>query len=144
MLCLGRQMLSPCYERLWRRWCRGRALLLKEVWTLLCERIFIASDNTEANSTSGADGRACSWIARLYAQAMEIVLEAAKHVPKVNYAVDGDDFLIRFTETALEIDISKGLVLKINHLIKVISPLHGSKMTVSSQSNSPDHKTEET
>ena len=90
-----------------------------EVWTLLCERIFIASDNTRLTPPAELMAEHVLGSPGLYAQAMEIVLEAAKHVPKVNYAVDGDDFLIRFTETALEIDISKGLVLKINHLIKV-------------------------
>ena len=55
----------------------------------------------------------------LYAQAMEVVLEAAQHVPKVSYSVTEDECVIHFEGANLTREVLEGLILKINHLIKV-------------------------
>ena len=50
---------------------------------------------------------------------MEVVLEAAQHVPKVSYSVTEDECVIHFEGANLTREVLEGLILKINHLIKV-------------------------
>ena len=54
-----------------------------EVWTLLRERIFIAEDNTRLSPPAEFMQEQVLGAPGLYAQAMEVVLEAAQHVPNV-------------------------------------------------------------
>ncbi|MEC8050078.1 MAG: 7TM diverse intracellular signaling domain-containing protein [Myxococcota bacterium] len=90
-----------------------------EIWTLLRERIFIAEDNTRLSPPAEFMQEQVLGAPGLYAQAMEVVLEAAQHVPKVSYSVTEDECVIHFEGANLTREVLEGLILKINHLIKV-------------------------
>jgi len=97
--------VEPCY--------------VAEIWALLQERIFVAEEDSRLSPPAefmelqvlGAPG--------LYVQAMEVLLEAAHHVPTITYTTHGPSLICSFEHSELPHEQLLSLVSKVNHLVKV-------------------------